>query len=130
MKKFASLYMIVVIVWALVATLFGVNSIPGAGKVYNFGRNFPAAIIWPIGVIKSPYTFYKWATSHSRPEIFQVEYVSCLNAMRSENYCGCAIDIMEKNFTEAEIKSDKTNLPQGIQSDKYKIYIEKTKQCL
>lgn len=130
MKQFAFFYIVVALIWSLAATLIGVNSTPGASGAYNYGRNFPGALIWPIKIIKSPYTFYKWATTNKRTEVFQGEYLACLGTMGNEKFCGCSIDLMEENFTESEIKTEDIQVLQGTPSAKYKTYVtEIGKQC-
>lgn len=126
MKQFASFYFVVVLIWTTVATLFGVNSIPGRGAMYNAGRNLPSALIWPVGVIKSPYTLYQWVTTPSRSEAFKAEYSACMLTMNNESVCGCAVDKLEQNFTDDEMKQASLLNVQGNPPEKLLLVIQRT----
>jgi hypothetical protein len=105
MKKLLPSYVAIALLWWLVATALGTNSIPGAGLANNLGRNLPAAVIWPWQVVKSPYTFFRWITTPSIRAELKPLYEGCLVRTSDEDLCGCATRELRKQITDADAKA-------------------------
>lgn len=115
MKKLLPAYITIAIVWAILATVFGVNSIPGAGVAHNLGRNLPRAAIWPWYVVKSPYTLFQWITTPGIRAELQPLYDACLVRTRDHDACGCAVRALQSQITDADAKAFEDAARKGVE---------------
>jgi hypothetical protein len=105
MKAFAALYIALAILWGLLTTTLGVNSIPGRGFFYNYGRNFPAALVWPWQLIRSPYDVGVWILTPGIRDEFKPLHTFCLQATLKVQGCGCQFRELQKMASDADAKA-------------------------
>lgn len=128
MKKAIPFYIVVAVLWAVVATAIGAG--PTAGNFfYRVGRNAPGAFLWPWEVVKSPYTLGKWAFGAKRAPVFEGMYQQC-RTHSSSSICECRVEVMQKEFTAPEFEAIDASLRRGEpMSDRLALAALGTKRC-